>query len=412
MDKQHGDINIQDDNESLDQRDIDQKTALDLTKTKTAAYLRKIGTLASTYAKPFDKPSGADKKTPPFDQFTLKKQWLITSLRLCPYLLLVTFGCSFLWDFNQMTLHILGYTYELTGLMRILSVSGLIGFSTNWLAIKMLFKPAKKRPLLGHGLIPAQKERIAYRLATAISRDLINPEIIKKKIHETRLISRYRRLSAEYVKNIIDHPEFRSQLKQLLTDYVNELIADRTIRTSLASAILEQIESSIESKTLDKLAFRTYTFVKGREAQQVIEDLLENLPESIENGLDKIDHLLDTLPEKVAQQSDNIEDMVTRLLYKLINQLDVHDLVQQNIKQLNEERLENLIKGSTNEQLRYIQYLGAILGTIGGLVIWSPLLSITVLGLLMASILLLDYLLVKFRANPVLNDDAADIESD
>jgi len=399
MNEQQSDSKIQNGHESTEESAIDQKTALELTKTKTVAYLRKIGSLASAYAKPFDKQSDIDKKTPHFDQFTLKKKWLIILLRQCPYLLLVTFGCSFLWDFNQMTLHIMGYTYELTGLMRILSVSGLIGFSTNWLAIKMLFKPAKKRPLLGHGLIPAQKERIAYRLATAISRDLINPDIIKKKIHETRLISRYRRLSAEYVKNIIDHPEFRSQLKQLLTDYVNELIADPTIRTSLASAILEQVESSIESKTLDKLAFRTYTFVKGREAQQVIEELLENLPESIENGLDKIDHLLDTLPEKVEQQSENIEEIVTRLLYKLINQLDVHDLVQQNIKQLDEERLENLIKGSTNEQLRYIQYLGAILGTIGGLIIWSPLLSITFLGLLMGSILLIDHLLMKFRSD-------------
>ena len=393
-DQKQGEQSIEDTNEIFD-----HKTALELTKNKTVDYLRRLGNLAADYAKPFEPSTQNAKPGPAFDQFTLKKRWLIFLLRLCPYLLLVTFAGSFLWDFNQMTLHIWGYTYELAGVMRILSVSGLIGFSTNWLAIKMLFKPAKKRPLLGHGLIPAQKERIAYRLATAISRDLINPDIIKKKIQETQLISRYRRLSAEYVKNIIDHPEFRSQLKQLLTDYVNELIADPTIRTSLASAILEQIESSIESKTLDKLAFRTYTFVKGREAQQVIEDLLENLPESIENGLDRIDHLLDTLPEKVEQQSEAIEEMVTRLLYKLINQLDVHDLVQQNIKQLDEERLENLIKGSTNEQLRYIQYLGAILGTIGGLIIWSPLLSITFLGLLMSSILLIDHLLMKLRTN-------------
>ena len=77
-------------------------------------------------------------------------------------------------------------------MLKVLTISGLIGFMTNWVAIKMLFRPTYKRPILGQGLIPAQKDRIAYRLARAVSEDLINPEMIKKKIQESQAISRYR----------------------------------------------------------------------------------------------------------------------------------------------------------------------------------------------------------------------------
>src|SRR5699024_10100300 len=85
-------------------------------------------------------------------------------LALFPSFLVAAFVISFFWDFAGLSATLLGYTLNFSGLLKIVSVSGLIGFLTNWVAITMLFKPAQKRPLLGHGLIPAQKNRIAYRL--------------------------------------------------------------------------------------------------------------------------------------------------------------------------------------------------------------------------------------------------------
>src|SRR5699024_3541870 len=101
-------------------------------------------------------------------------------LALFPNLLTISFIISFFWDFDGISITLYSYTLHFDGLLKIVSVSGLIGFLTNWVAITMLFKPAQKRPILGHGLIPAQKDRIAYRLGQAVSEDLINPEIIKK----------------------------------------------------------------------------------------------------------------------------------------------------------------------------------------------------------------------------------------
>lgn len=275
----------------------------------------------------------------------------------------------------------------------------MIGFLTNWLAIKMLFRPTKKRPILGQGLIPAQKERIAYRLAVAVSEDLINPEIIKKKIHESQAITKYREKATDYIKAIIDDPEFRLELKKLVVSYVDEMVADPEIRGTLAKTVIEQIEGAIEQNSFERVALKAYSFLKGQEMQDLVEEALNKVPGGVEKGLDKMDTFLDDLPNRIDKHSSTIEDIVTSLLYKLINQLDVHSLVEDNLRQYDEKRLEIMIKNASNDQLRYIQYLGAVLGTLGGFVIWQPLASLAVLGFIILITLGLDSLLVKMKTS-------------
>lgn len=373
----------------------DTQNALEAAKEKTREHGRYLWGIITRYTNISSLSKTSEKTTTEPAKERPHSSILISILSGVPYLLLGLFIFSFFWDFNAFETELFGKLLNFDGLLRIISVSGLIGFLTNWLAITMLFKPAQKRPILGHGLIPAQKNRIAYRLAQAVSQDLINPEIIKKKINESNIIGRYRELSTRYVKNIIDDPAFRSDLKQWVVQYLDEMIANPEIRAALAQRILTQIEEALHNKSFEKIALKTYTFVKGQQMQQIIEEALVQIPTSVENGLDRMDTLLDELPEKIDQNSEAIENIVTALLYKLINQLDVHALVEENLRGYDEQKISNIIRSATNEQLRYIQYLGAVLGVIGGFVIWEPLLSITILGIFGGLILVADQLLFK-----------------
>lgn len=272
--------------------------------------------------------------------------------------------------------------FHLEGLLTIISVSGLIGFLTNWLAITMLFNPRKKRPLLGQGLVPSQKERIAYRLAQAVSRDLINPEIIKRKIEESKLIAMYRERMSAQIKEVIDNQDFRQELKQVIIDYTQVTLEDAEVRAVLAKRILESLEKSIDDKQFEKFVFKTYQYLRGNEAQEIVEKAISSLSYTIEEALDKMDDWLDTLPNQINEKSPALEDWISSTIYKIIQQFDVHSLIEENINKFEEEKLESLIKGTTNEQLRYIQYVGAVLGAIGGFVIWEPLPAIvTLIGL-------------------------------
>ncbi len=324
---------------------------------------------------------------------------LLRLLFLFPVFLIFTFIGSFFWDFDGVKTTLFGFLIEFEGLMRILSISGLIGFLTNWLAITMLFRPSKKRPIFGQGLVPKQKNRIAYRLAAAVSEDLINPDIIKQKIHESNAISKYREQATNYIRQVIDDPEFRSELKLLAVEYVDEMVAQPEVRTNIAGSIIQQIEENIEENSFEKVALKAYSFIKGQEMQDLVEDALTRLPGGVEKGLDKLDVFLDTLPDKIEAHSPAIEDVVTSLLYKLINQLDVHALVEDNLREYDEQRLEKLIKNASNDQLRYIQYLGAVLGMLGGFIIWEPIGSLILLMLIISVTLGLDVIIHKMNQN-------------
>ena len=373
----------------------DHENALSLAKQKTRDHARKLWTIIKRYSSKEDASQETTKIGKPAPEKFEYYSPLLTALKFFPYLLASLFGLSFFWDFNQLSLTIWGLSLQFEGLLKIISVSGLIGFLTNWLAITMLFKPVQKRPLLGHGLIPAQKNRIAYRIAQAVSDDLINPEIIKRKVKESDLISRYRKQSTKYMKGIIDDPNFREELKQWVVLYLDEILADPEIRGALAGKILTSIEETLQDKSFERAALKAYSFVKGQQMQLIIEEALENIPKSIESGLDKVDDLLDQLPAKIDEQGDVIEDTITNVLYKLINRLDVHTLVEDNLRSYDEQKLADIIQTATNEQLRYIQYLGAVLGLIGGFIIWKPLISLIVLMMLSATLLLADHLLLK-----------------
>ncbi len=133
--------------------------------------------------------------------------------------------------------------------------------------------------------------------------------------------------------------------------------------------------------------------------QDLVESALVKLPTGIEHGLNKMDTFLDNLPQKLDEHGSVIEEMVTNLLYKLINQLDVPALVEDNLRHYDEKKLENLIKNASNDQLQYIQYLGAVLGTFGGFIIWEPIASIVLLTIIIGSTITADQLILKFR-NP------------
>src|SRR5690554_4398669 len=66
---------------------------------------------------------------------------ILIFLKPVPWILTGLFGLSFFWDFDGIRINLLGLALPFEGLLRIISVSGLIGFLTNWIAITMLFRP-------------------------------------------------------------------------------------------------------------------------------------------------------------------------------------------------------------------------------------------------------------------------------
>ncbi len=365
----------------------------------TRARARDLRGLITRYARKHLPPREVEKKVPPEPpRVTGAHARLLPYLRLFPWLLAATFGVSFIWDFPQTSFRIAAVDLSFSGLLRIVSVSGLIGFLTNWLAITMLFNPRSKRPIFGQGLIPSQRERVIYRLARAVSDELINEEIIKQKIEESRVIPRYRDLALTVTRGVIEDTDFRTDLKALTTDYLQQVLASEDVRKRIVEIAIEKIEQEV-GQGLSGLALKVYRFLNEEDFQRRLDQSIRELPSSLDNVLDEMDVLLDRVPEKIEARSEEIEEWATRIVLGFVENLDVYTMIIENMSSYDEQQLESLIKGSTNEQLNYIKYLGGVLGCIGGLVIWRPLVALAAFALLGSVLVALDQVIFRSRRN-------------
>ena len=352
------------------------------------SYAQNLGKIISNHM-----GSEADKKPKKLPNVKAPKRQdqskVLTFLKPLPWILIGIFLFSFYWDFDGIT-GTLFIPLEFDGLLRIISISGLIGFLTNWIAISMLFRPARPRPILGQGLIPAHKARIARRMAKTVAEDLINPGIIKQKIQSSGLIPKYREQYTASLHQMVDREEFRAEIKNWVMSLSREILNNPEVKVQLTEEIASEIEDSLQHRPIEKVAFKTYTLLRGKQLNEIIEGLIDEIPASVEKRIHRVDDLLDNLPDRIEQQNEQIEKWMTDLIYMLVNRLDIETIVEENIRQYNEEKLESMIRGATNEQLQTIQYLGAILGTIGGFVIWEPILSLGVIAIGFSIIYALD----------------------
>jgi hypothetical protein len=321
---------------------------------------------------------------------------LLTALRLLPWVLGALFAASLIWDFEGMKVELVGRSIGLEGLLRTISIGGLIGFFTNWLAIQMLFHPREPRPLLGHGLVPAQRDRIIERLARTISEELINEEMLKRQIEQSGVISHYRDASAELVRELIEDPTFREELKRITTRHVEGILDDPAVRERIVSVIAERIQDRAGRGVAGWLV-RLYRTLDEDTYRAQIERAVRELPAALDPILDHLDERLDSLPDSIERHAHQIEDLATRAVLGFVEQLDVYGMLVDNMTSYDESRLERMLKTTADEQLRFIKYIGAVLGCVGGLVIWKPGLALGVLAVLGGVVFTVDVAWHRYR---------------
>ena len=367
--------------------------AREVTKARAADFRNLVASYIRRHLPSAPEESGKDREPPRVSGSHAK---LLPLLQIIPWALSALFFFSFFWDFPGMEWIVFGRVFQLEGVLRIVAVSGMIGFLTNWVAITMLFNPRQVRPIFGQGLIPAQRERVIYRLATAVSEELINEEIIKQKIEENAIIPKYRELAMSVARGVLEDPEFRTDLKRLTADYVETVLTSDEVRKRIVDFVVEKIETYV-GEGVGGMALKAYRYLNEEDFKRRIDKAVHGIPSQLDVVLDEMDVLLDKVPEKIEARAEDIEEFATRIVLGFVENLDVYEMVMSNMMAYDEGRLEALIKNSSNEQLNYIKYLGGLLGALGGLVIWQPVPALILFGGAGAVLFSLDEALYRLR---------------
>lgn len=136
-----------------------------------------------------------------------------------------------------------------------------VGYVTNYLAIKLLFRP--KRRLLGvQGLLPKRKAEIAKRAGEVVNGYLVNREAIRLKI-DTRRLDQGIDSFLRGQKNVLwDIPFLKTIVKRIILSslldkdgYFNKAILESFIDEQMVSGIVEQKINEFDLAELERLAY-------------------------------------------------------------------------------------------------------------------------------------------------------------
>jgi|GEM_PF-1297536 len=385
--------------EKSEQRKEDIKRLAETLK----AYLKKHYPIQEIFARE------GDVQDMRFNKFKLsrRKQILLQLLQLSPWICAIGFALSFFLDFGATHfLTIAGYSLPLQGLMKTVGVAGLIGYGTNYIAIKMLFRPIEKRPIWGQGLIPGQRDRIIHSLARGIHKHILSEDLIRKRIEESQLITKINRLMVDGTVGLLEDKNLRREIKEMLQARLQSYFLKESVRAELRTLIDTRLESQVNTG-LKGVLLRTYKRYNRDDYEGVIDRLVIGLPETILEVIGKLEQDIEKASGFIMEHDNVTEELMMKVFMDLLQRIDTPHLLRKQMEHFDEAKLEKMIWEATNEQLLYIQYLGTVLGILGGLLIWQPIFMAGFYLILFLSLYGLDNLLFKQRQNQVAKEGEA-----
>ncbi len=275
-------------------------------------------------------------------------------------------------------------------------IGAVIGYITNYLAVKMLFRPY--HPIkIGNftlpftpGIIPKRKEELAKALGNMVNRYLLGEEDIINKLKSDdikKLIidGVYKAVTdktdhesiKEMVTSVVSKDAYEDKKDELIQYTIDEIVAQiHTI--DLAGIIMDImydpnkkqntfriIRNSLTRGTLEAVntRFQNYMSDQGR---LIIKGILENEFDQLEDK--KVEEIFGAFPEDkfkgVLEQS--YDHLIDKYVGSFISNLKINEIVEEKINAMSVPELETVILSVMNKELNALILLGALLGFLMG----------------------------------------------
>ncbi|MCX8112500.1 MAG: DUF445 domain-containing protein [Bacteroidia bacterium] len=278
----------------------------------------------------------------------------------------------------------------------VLAVTGLVGYGTNWLAIKMLFYPRKPRPIWGQGLVPAYKMRIVERFSEAISRYILNEEVLQRVLHEAGVAQKLANALTEGTSNLLNDPEFREEVTQAGKRTLQRLVEDPVQQRRLIQVIDARLLQIVPTGIAGSL-FRSYRQLNEKGYREVLARTVLSIPEAFEEAMRGLNLSEADIRASILAHTDELESLLTEVIRSIISRVPLYPIIYNQLAAFDERQLEQLFLYTTSEHLEFIQNLGALLGVLAGVFIMNPWLSLAGATLTIGGLWILDELLYRWQ---------------
>lgn len=308
-------------------------------------------------------------------------------------------------------------------------LGGVIGYITNDIAIRMLFRPHKAKYLFGMhipftpGLIPKEKGRLAEAIGEAISENLMNKDVLEKYLLSEEMIGKVRTSVEDFIGTQLENQETLLQIlghyltneeianiakstNESITKQLSHKLTDKEVGEKVAHIVIEHVAQKLSVEGAQELLSGIAGAMGGlrgmvaglfggniiakflgmlREPAEhflakQINTMLENNSEEIVSNMvsGEIDgilnkpvcKLLEGHEEQLAQAVNTIESVYRTIikehLPKILESIDISKIVRERINEMDVNETEKLIFQVMDKELKAIVWLGALLGLVMG----------------------------------------------
>ena len=281
-------------------------------------------------------------------------------------------------------------------------IGSVIGYFTNFLAIKMLFRPLKPVKIgsftlpFTPGIIPKRKNQLAKALGVAIGSKLVTNDDLEK-------IFMSNEIKDNIINKVLNVLNSDKSLKEYLLGYFSE--EDYSVeKNNFGDMLCRKIISTAEKMNIgDIIAIEGLNAVKSKIQENVMlalfanDKLLDSFAEPIANHVNQYvsehgyEKLLPFIRDEITKSeeksiahifanfeltnykiSDILSDVYQNLVSKNINdimhQVDIATIVENKVNEMDIKDIEDLVLSVMKNELNSIVNLGALIGFLIGLI--------------------------------------------
>lgn len=284
-------------------------------------------------------------------------------------------------------------------------IGAIIGYATNWIAVKMLFRPHHEVRLWGiklpftPGVIPKGQGRLARAVGKAVEEQLLTKEVLSRVLLSEETKNKVKAAVCDWIKRekhstltlekaavgltseeTVEH--FLEEGKEQVTEAIAQKITEMNPGKMVADKVLEAAK--------EKLAESMFGMMLGGSMLEPIAQMVEErLNEYLENnGKEYIGKIVDAEADKLKEytvgevlfmleeKEIDLPQIVVNVYEKLVNEkladvmkaLNLSGIVEDRINAMEVAEVEELLLSIMKRELRAVVNLGALIGLVLGLI--------------------------------------------
>jgi uncharacterized membrane protein YheB (UPF0754 family) len=182
-------------------------------------------------------------------------------------------------------------------------IAALVGWFTNFIAVKMLFHPKNPVNILGvyrlQGIFPKNQQNVAHKIGKMVADELLSSQDLKDRIMTPENIASI----VQIIENKID--DFFSVKLPKRYPTISRILLSEKLKTRIVQELMEEVDS--------------------------------------------------TVPEVVDSYFGDIEE-----------RFNVEEIIKEKVNNLPSNKLEELLMNLLEKEFKFIEYIGAVIGFIIG----------------------------------------------